>query len=72
ISGGNTILQGAAFHNGLSTVTGGRLIMNGVLFRGSGTDVTIDGGTVSLWGNIGNGGFEWSGAPASASYNVPR
>jgi hypothetical protein len=72
ISAGTTTLQGAAFHNGRMTVTAGTLNMNGVLFRSTGTDVTINGGTVSLWGNIGNGGFNWTGAPASASYNIPR
>ncbi|RPJ30056.1 MAG: hypothetical protein EHM35_12935, partial [Planctomycetaceae bacterium] len=72
ISGGTTTLQGAAFHNGLSTITAGTLSLNGVLFRSGGTDVTITGGTVNLWGNIGNGGFTWTGTPASASYNIPR
>jgi hypothetical protein len=72
ISGGTTILQGAAFHGGLSTVSAGTINMNGVLFRSSGTDVAINGGTVNLWGNIGNGGFNWNGTPASASYNIPR
>jgi hypothetical protein len=72
INGGTTILQGAAFHNGRATITAGALTMNGVLFRSTGTDVTISGGTVNLWGNIGNGGFNWSGTPASASYNIPR
>jgi hypothetical protein len=72
ISGGTTTLQGAAFHNGLSTISAGSLTMNGVLFRSSGTDVTINGGTVNLWGNIGSGGFNWSGTPASANYNIPR
>jgi hypothetical protein len=72
ISGGTTTLRGAAFHNGLSTITAGTLTMNGVLFRSSGTDAAINGGTVNLWGNIGNGGFNWSGTPASASYNIPR
>jgi hypothetical protein len=72
LSGGTTVLQGAAFHNGLSTISAGTLRMNGVLFRGSGTDVSINGGTANLWGNIGSGGFNWSGTPASASYNIPR
>jgi hypothetical protein len=72
ISGGTTILQGAAFDHGLSTITAGNLTMNGVLFRSSGTDVSINGGTVNLWGNIGSGGFNWSGTCASASYNIPR
>ncbi len=58
--------------SGLAAVTAGTVSMNGVLFRSLGADVTINGGTVNLWGNIGNGGFNWTGAPASASYNVPR
>lgn len=37
-----------------------------------GADVTINGRTVSLWDNIGKGGFNWTGTPASAIYNVPR
>jgi hypothetical protein len=72
VSGGTTILQGAAFNGGFATVSSGTLSMNGVLFRGSGTDVTINGGTVNLWGNIGNGGFNWTGTPASATNNIPR
>jgi hypothetical protein len=72
ISGGTTILQGAAFNGGLSIVSTGTISMNGVLFRSNGTDVTINGGTVNLWGNIGNGGFNWTGTPASASNNIPR
>jgi len=72
ISGGTTILQGAAFHNGRSTITAGTLSMNGVLFRSSGTDATINGGTVNLWGNIGSGGFNWTGTCTSGSYNIPR
>jgi hypothetical protein len=72
ISGGTTTLQGAAFQSGLSRITAGSLTMNGVLFRSSGTDVTIGGGTTNLWGNIGNGGFTWSGTCTSGSYNIPR
>jgi hypothetical protein len=72
VSGGTTTFQGAAFNNSLATINSGTVRMNGVLFRDGGTDVTINGGTVSLWGNIGNGGFNWTGAPASASNNIPR
>ena len=72
VSTGTVVLQGAAFHHSLSTIGGGNVSFNGVLFRDSGTDVTINGGTVNLWGNIGGGGFNWTGTPASASNNIPR
>lgn len=70
ISGGDTLLQGASFHHSRAVVNGGNLTLSGVLFRDTSPQITINGGTVNLWGNIGGGGFNYKGTPASASDNV--
>ncbi|BBH23672.1 hypothetical protein Back11_50170 [Paenibacillus baekrokdamisoli] len=71
-TGGSLTLQGAAFHHGLATVSGGTVVMNGVLFRDSGTDVTLTGSTTAtLIGNIGGNGFNISGASTNSN-NIRR
>ena len=64
------MLQGASFHHSRATVSGGTLSLNGVLFRDTGPHITINSGTVKLWGNLGGGGFAYLGTPAEAKGNV--
>jgi len=80
VSGGALLLSGAAFHHGAAAISGGFATIVGALFRDAGPQVTVTGaGTggsgVTLWGNIGVGGFVVTianGAPPLYTGNIPR
>jgi Pectate lyase superfamily protein len=73
VTGGDVLLQGAAFHHGFSRIENGTVTMNGVLFRDAGDHVVIQGGSVNLWGNMGGRtSFKIIGVPASEGCNIRR
>jgi hypothetical protein len=73
VTGGDLLLQGAAFQHNFSRIEGGSATMNGVLFRNAGDHVTIHGGSVNLWGNMGGRlAFKIIGTALSEGSNIRR
>jgi hypothetical protein len=73
VTGGDVLLQGAAFQHSFSRIENGMVTMNGALFRDAGDHVVIQGGSVNLWGNLGGRtSFKIIGVPASEGCNIRR
>ena len=73
VTGGEMSLLGAAFQHNFARIEGGTATLNGVLFRDAGDHVTIQGGSATLWGNLGGRlAFKIVGTPASAEANIRR
>lgn len=73
VTGGNVLIQGAAFQHNFSQIDAGTVTMNAVLFRDAGDHVVIQGGSVNLWGNMGGRiSFKIIGIPASEGCNIRR
>ena len=73
ITGGEVLLQGAAFQHNFALINGGKTTMNAVLFRDAGDHVTIEGGEVHVWGNMGGRTvFKIVGEAASEGCNIRR
>jgi hypothetical protein len=73
VMGGEVLISGAAFHRNFSLIEGGTTTLYGVLFREAGNHVTIQGGSVNLWGNMGGRlAFKIVGEPTSQGDNIRR
>lgn len=77
-NGGTTTIQGAMFHHKAALVAGGTAsVWNGIFFKDSGTQLTVDAGVTNsnFWGNIGTEGFTYinnAGSGAGFSNNIKR
>ncbi|RPI24914.1 MAG: hypothetical protein EHM70_20715 [Chloroflexota bacterium] len=73
VTGGDVLLQGAAFQHNFSRIEAGAIKMNGVLFRDAGDHVVIQGGRGNIWGNMGGRTyFKIVGSPESEGCNIRR